>query len=162
MRLSKVVNNRLSKLSDNNYNNFERMSSFYEHKKKNSEIYNQNIKNSKISNRNERNKIMNAKTFKTYSDYNQKNNSINGNTSYDELKIDYKGIEEKIKNTILEMKNNCILENKRQSCDEHEISNNTKMKEDLNEEIKNSIIENAKIEGTNIKRKKKSKKYNWN
>ena len=148
MRLSKVVNYRLSKLSENkNTNNYEKKPSIFG----NSDIYNQ--RNSKLSSRIERSRIDKTKTIKTYSDYNQKN-SQSGHTSYAELKIDYKGIEERIKHAILEMKNNCISEIKGQSCDDLEVFSSMKMKEDLKEEIKGSIVGNPNNAATDNKRKK--------
>ena len=146
MRLSKVVNYRLSKLSENkNDNNYDRKPSLFG----NSDIY--NPRNSKLSSR-----IDKTKTIKTYSDYNQRN-SQSGHTSYAELKIDYKGIEERIKCAILEMKNNCISEIKGQSCDDLEVYPSIKMKEDLKEEIRSSIVGHPNNEVTDNKRKKYQK-----
>ena len=116
---------------------------------------------SKVSatNKNERRRIS-VSSFITYDNkYSRMNNSqIDLNSEYNEDNINCKGIEQEIKYAILEMKNNCLLEIRRQSCDELELYKKKQLKGELNEDITNSQITteelNGEPEGTKSKRKK--------
>ena len=134
---------RLSKNSINieNDNNKKRI-------RKSAEIFHQRY--SKVSNQFNKRKPSFQGSYITYTN---KFNYLEENHSFNISELDYKGIEEEIKYTILEMKNNCLLEIRRQSCDELELYKKSQIKSDL-ENINNSQISELKSEnGVSSKRK---------
>ena len=94
---------------------------------------------SNVSNQNINRKKSLNNSFITYN-HNTKNDGLkrNINASFEDSDIDYNGIEKDIKCAILEMKNNCLLEIKRASCDEIEISKKNHLKGDLNSNLMKS------------------------
>ena len=86
---------------------------------------------------------------------------IERNDSIPNLHLNYKEIEKDIQCVILEMKNNALLEIRRQSCDELELYKNRKIKEELTNE--ESEIENLKNgEQRNKKEKRQYRKSKTN
>ena len=104
---------------------------------------------SKVSNKYEKRKFSRKASFITYFNNDTKTNysKMGFNSSRDESDFDFEGVEKGIKYAILEMKNNCLLEIRRQSFDHLESPRKKQMKAELNEELKNTnISENLKFE----------------
>ena len=134
-------------------------------KKKSLEIHRPRM--SKSSNKYETGKRLSINgSYITYNDKNKLNYSYFGiNKSNCESEVDYKGIEQEIKYTILEMKNNYLMENKRQSLDELELefNKNNKLNKVLDEEMINSqIFKNDELNKDIKNKKKKLRKSNTN
>ena len=131
--------------------------------KKNSLEFNR-PRNSKSSNKYEGGKKKSIKSINSsYVTYNCKknlNNSRDGNSSNDISQMDYKAMGEEIKYTILEMKNNYLMELN----DELDMNEENKKDENFNEDLTNSQIlrrlKNPELVQTNniIKLKKTPKK----
>lgn len=118
-----------------------RKSSVLKDYRKSLELYKPRL--SKLSYKNERKKVSLKNSFITYNQNNRLNYSqIERNDSIPNLHLNYKEIEKDIQCVILEMKNNALLEIRRQSCDELELYKNRKIKEELTNE--ESEIENLK------------------
>ena len=153
----KYLGHRFSSQS-NNTNKYQ-MNNAYNitnnfHKQRNSNISNKRYIKPLLSNKSfiYQNQIISNQ--KRRSAFHSKNNDSqkDNNSSFYSSEIDYKEIEEKIQNAILEMKQNYLFEVKRQSYNEIEAFSKKLLKENLNEEITNS--KTIKNEEQNDKLKK--------
>ena len=112
--------------------------------------------------KNERKKVSLKNSSITYDQNNRLNYSqITRNDSFNNSHLNYKEIEKDIQYVILEMKNNALLEIKRQSCDEFELYKNRKKKHGLkNEESDIESIKNGEQKNKKEKRQYKKSKTN--
>ena len=141
-----------SQLNDKKEAKIRKSIDLFREKRKSVDNHRQRIP--KTSNRIEKRKISLKGSFASYNNHSKINNSrLELNSSRDALKLDYKGIEQTIKNEILEMKNEALLEIRRQSCIELELYKN---KQPLKEELSDSHI--ADINHEEIKDMKNKKK----
>ena len=141
-----------SQLNDKKETKLGKSIDLFSEKKKSADFQRQRIL--KASNRIEKRKISMRDSFLSYNNHSKINNSrLEPNSSRNALKLDYKGIEQEIKNVILEMKDEALLEIKRQSCIELELYKN---KQQLKEELNDSHI--VDINHEEIKEMKNKKK----
>ena len=137
-------------------------------KKKSIEIHMPRM--SKSSNKYEKGKRLSINgSYITYNEKNKLNYSYFGiNSSNGESEVDYKGIEQELKYTLLEMKNNFLMENKRQSLDglELEFNRSNKLNRDFYEDLTDSQIlnnfQNDELNKDIKNRKKKLRKSKTN
>ena len=124
-------------------NNYDDKKGFFTKDRKSLEVY--RTRDSLLSNKYERRKLSVNNSFINYNKNKRMNYSqIVGYNTFDGFELDYKGIEKEIQNVIHEMKNNCLLEIRRQSCDELQLFKNKLLKDELKNDLIFTNIESLK------------------